>query len=403
MAVRQVRIQDEVYRYFKMKVRLFPDGRIHSAYLDMVKHPPEGVEYVGDFEFSPGTSYDMNNKDIVRKVLDVVEFPYLFNIDCASSMRSVSHPQGCDTSDCLIHSCQKLLWTKSDFVVDIEHGNPFMGAYHVHKYRYPQFRRIVDKILSADNCKAILPWSGTAAVSFMLNFMFLRGGVFDKIRVINPAVEYVGEKKKFSEFTFMFVAGGSFYAKGGLQTLQAFELLRRDFGDDVHLIMMGEIPDEIYTRYGHINGLHLMGRMPREKLLNTLSHSHCLVLPSHADTFGMTVLEAKARGVPTIMADSFAADEVVTHGHTGYLVGVDRNVDLRFDNYGRKRMGKGEFHRQFDNYVPDALHVTEIMNAMDAMIYCHDRLGKNCLEEIQRGKFSINVRNKALKEVYEGE
>ena len=387
MAVRQVRVQDEVYRYFKMKIRLFPDGRIHSAYLDMVKHPPEGVEYVGKFEFSPGTSYDMNNKNMVRKVLDMVEFPYLFGIE----------------SDCLIHSCQKLLWTKSDFVVDIEHGNPFMGAYHVHKYRYPQFRRIVDKILSAENCKAILPWSGTAAVSFMLNFMFLRGGVFDKIRVINPAVEFVGARKKFNRFTFMFVAGGSFYAKGGLQTLQAFELLRRDCGEDAHLIMMGEIPDEIYSRYGHINGLHLMGQMPREKLLNALSHCHCLVLPSHADTFGMTVLEAKARGIPTIMADSFAADEVVTHGYTGYLVGVDRTIDLRFDNYGRKRIGKGEFHRQFAGYIPDALHVTEILHAMSDMIFSHKNMGRNCLDEVRNGKFSVGVRNKALKEVYEGE
>ena len=175
-----------------MRVKLFPDGRIHSAYLDMVKHPPQGIEYIGDYTFSPGTSYDMNNKDMVRKALDILELPYLLRV----------------RSDCLIHSCQKLPLTNSPFVVDIEHGNPFMGAYHVHKYRYPQFRHIVDKILSAGNCKAILPWSNTASVSFMLNFMFLRGGVFDKIRVIHPAVEFVGARKKFDRFTFMFVAGG---------------------------------------------------------------------------------------------------------------------------------------------------------------------------------------------------
>lgn len=376
-----------------MKIRLFPDGRIHSAYLDMVNHPPEGIEYTGQFEFSPGTSYDMVNKDIVRKAADLMELPYLFRIDSGE----------------LIHSCQKLLWTKSDFVVDIEHGNPFMGGYHVHKYKYPQFRGIVSEILKRDNCKAIMPWSVKARNAFMKNFEFLgKDFMYDKLRVVCPAVEYVGECRKFDKFTFIFVAGGSFYAKGGLQTLQAFEFLKRTCDEDFDLIMIGEIPQEILDKYSEAErsdmGLWLYSSMHRNVLLSILGSCHCLVLPSHADTFGMTVLEAKARGIPTIIADNFSAKEVVWHRETGLVVDIDRTVNPRFDDLGRKRIGKDEFHKQFEKYIPDAMHVIEIANAMLDMMDAgvSAMMGHKCLDEIKDGKFSINRRNCLLKKIYEG-
>ena len=377
-----------------MRVKLFPEGNIHSAYLDMVKHPPEDIEYVGEFNHSQGSSFDIKNKKIIVKALDIFKMPFIFNVD------------GSEVD--MIHSCQKLLLTDSDFVIDIEHGNPFMGAYSIDKHKYLIFRKIVSKILEKDNCKAILPWSIRAMTAFTYNFGFLGKNVLeDKTRVVYPAVEYIGLSNRFDKFTFIFVAGESFYAKGGLQVLEAFDFLKKNYKDDFDLIVVGNIPKDILIKYPEDIkeklGLQIYAPLNRKTLLELIERCHCLLLPSHGDTFGITALEAKARGVPAIMADSFSATEIVQHNSTGYIILPDNNVNQWFDIYGRKRMNKTQFHSQFKHYKPDSMHVLQLALNMLNMMNGNNafRMGKRCLEEIDSGKFSIKARNSMLKEVYE--
>ena len=398
-----------------MKVKLFPDGRVHSAYFDLVNHPPDGVEYVGNFDHLYRTLNPSGN-DIARYVLDSLRLPYVFNINtdgfdlihCVSnSKREFEHSDQIPKWN-LIHSCQKLIHTKSDFVIDIEHGNPFMGAYCIDKYKYLQFKYIVSKILSKDNCKAILPWSVKAMTAFTYNFSFLDKHILeDKLRVIYPAVEYIGIGKKFDKFTFIFIGGESFYAKGGLQVLEAFEFLKKNYTIDFDLIMIGTIPIDIKDKYSTYEmskmGLWLFDPMQRGILLDTMKKCHCLLLPSHGDTFGITVLEAKAMGIPSIMANSFSASEIVSHEHTGYIISHDKNINSWFDIYGRKMMNKTTFHSQFKKYKPDSIHVLELIYSMLNMMEDNNafRMGKRCLDEIDSGKFSLKARNSMLKEVYE--
>lgn len=369
-------------------IKLFPDGKIHSAYLDMVTHPPDGINYIGDF--SHAKPFVVDGGKFGRKVLDYLMLPYVFPID----------------SPYLIHSCQKLLRTNADFVVDIEHGNPFMGAYNVFKHKYQPFRAIVKKILTADNCKAIMPWSKAAETAFRSNFDFLGKETLDKIKTIYPTTPCVGIKKKFDKFTFIFVGGESFYAKGGLQTLFAFIFLRSYYGIDAELVMIGNVPQSVKDMFSdivrHDLGLWFIGPMQRQVLLDTISHCHCLVLPSHGDTFGMTILEAKARGVPAIMADSFSASELVTHRKTGLIVECDDKINRWFNSFGCKRMGKTEFHSQFEDYIPSNLHILKVASAMASMY--ENKCGsmpQRCIKESRHGKFSIRERNKRLKDVYE--
>jgi glycosyltransferase involved in cell wall biosynthesis len=370
-------------------IKLFPDGKIHSAYLDMVTHPPEGVNYMGDF--SHARPFVVDGGSWFRRAADYLMMPYVFTVE----------------SPYLIHSCQKLLNTKSDFVVDIEHGNPFMGPYNVFKHEYQPFQAIVKKILSADNCKAIMPWSKAAQAAFIWNFDFLGDKtLFDKLKVIYPATPSIGIGRKFDKFTFIFVGGESFYAKGGLQTLLAFLFLKKQHNMDADLIMIGNIPQKIKELFTipqmHELGLWMIGPVRRQVLLDTMSLSHCLVLPTHGDTFGMTVLEAKARGLPSIMVDSFSANELITHNKTGLIIEPDEAVNKWFDEMGCKRMGKNEFHSQFNDYNPSNLHVMRLALAMSKML--KDKCGnmpQHCIKESRHGKFSVRERNKKLKEVYE--
>jgi glycosyltransferase involved in cell wall biosynthesis len=370
------------------RVRLFPDGKIHSIYLDMVRYPAKDIEYIGLFEYSPGSALNIDRKNSFRSMADYFMLPYVFNL----------------TSDCFIHSCQKLIHTKSDYVIDIEHGNPFGGYSNIWKCHYQPFRFIVKKLLLKDNCKHILPWSYAAKGAFCHNYGFLGNKfLYDKVDVIYPATAKCESlPNRFNEFTFLFVAGQSFYAKGGLAVLEAFS--RVNYIDkQANLIIVGDIPDYIKIKYHRVLGISFYDHMPRANLLDLMSCCHVLLFPSTGDTFGMTLLEAKARGLPAIVVDSFSAKEIVENGKTGIVLKPDSNIELWFDGRGCKRFNKDIFHNQFFNYKPSDRHIDDLKKSM--MVFINERntlkrMSDGCLRDIDNGKFSIDYRNKALAKAY---
>jgi len=118
----------------------------------------------------------------------------------------------------------------------------------------------------------------------------------------------------------------------------------------------------------------------------------------------MVLIEAMARGVPSIVADNFAATEVV--GDAGLIIEKDHNVNEWFDENGGKRFGKGRFHDQFRDgiYQPHFYQVTDLAYAMSLYMDNRGLLKKRseaALNEVKSGRFSINTRNKLLKEIYE--
>jgi len=373
-----------------MKIRLFPNGGVHSAYLDMIDNPPEGIEYVGEHSYAPGSAFKVGGRGLISWVLDALDLPYVVPLN----------------SDYFVHSCQKLIHTNADFVIDTEHGNPFMGSDNINKHKSALFRSLVSKILLKDNCKGVLPWSEKAAGAFCMNFDFL-GDRFltEKVIVARPTtIPCRSMTKKFDKFTFLFIGGYSFYAKGGLQTLAAFNHLV-DLGHDAELIMVGDVPEHLKMKYNDVKGVWFYTRLQRTTLLDLMSKCHCLVQPSVGDTYGMSLLEAKARGVPAIVVDSFAEAELVENGKSGMVLKPDMNLKLRFDNYGRKILSKDAFHSQFRSYNPSFKHVYDLMHTMKNLVLNPNTasvMGEEAFKEIDGGRLSIAKRNEALKKVYEG-
>lgn len=373
-----------------MRIRLFPSGKVHSAYLDLVNHSPEGVQFIGNFSYSTGSFVDFSGKDTIASILDWFNLPYIFFME----------------SDYPFHSCQKLLSTNVNYVIDIEHGNPFMGSENVFKHKHEVFRWLTKRILNNKNCKMIMPWSNIAKDAFCLNFDFLGDDLLDeKVRVVYPATfPFSDDVEKYRNFTFIFIAGRSFYPKGGVQTLESFKMLL-DLRIDANLIVVGAVPDKEKIKYSSIKEIIFYPHIDRIKLLDMLAKCHCLVLPSMGDTFGMVLLEAKARGIPAIVVDSFSAKEIVEHDVTGIVIEPDYSIYPWFDINGRKQISKSGFHSQFSTYVPSLEHVSKLSNAMLNMIDSPNSLrimGMNAKNETKNGRFSLWVRNKVLKDIYEG-
>jgi len=63
-----------------------------------------------------------------------------------------------------------------------------------------------------------------------------------------------------------------------------------------------------------------------EGLRRELKQAHLAIMPSHAESFGLSIAEASAAGIPVVAYEAGSVPEVVAHGVTGWLAPL-RQVD----------------------------------------------------------------------------
>lgn len=68
---------------------------------------------------------------------------------------------------------------------------------------------------------------------------------------------------------------------------------------------------------GHVA---LLGAVPNDQVAAHLRRCHVLVMPSFYEAFGIAYLEAMSFGLPVIASTAGAAHELITPGHTGFLI-----------------------------------------------------------------------------------
>ncbi len=66
--------------------------------------------------------------------------------------------------------------------------------------------------------------------------------------------------------------------------------------------------------------VHFWGKVEDRQLVDLFRTSHVLVVPSSYEGFGIVYLEGMGFGLPAIGSQAGAAQEIITHGLTGYLV-----------------------------------------------------------------------------------
>src|SRR5690554_373211 len=71
----------------------------------------------------------------------------------------------------------------------------------------------------------------------------------------------------------------------------------------------------------------ILGFQSREKIIELLDESHCFVLSSHSETFGVVIIEAMARGLPAISSRIDGPTEII-NDMNGYLFEPDNANDL---------------------------------------------------------------------------
>lgn len=103
--------------------------------------------------------------------------------------------------------------------------------------------------------------------------------------------------------------------------LEAFKKLEES-ENNLSLFIIGDGPylSVLKEKYYGTNNIIFTGRIERSELPKYYSSADIFLFPSESDTFGMSVLEAQACGLPCIVSDKGGPQEIIKDGLTGKVV-----------------------------------------------------------------------------------
>ena len=192
-----------------------------------------------------------------------------------------------------------------------------------------EFSDKVNKYLKAtvDNCDSFY------CVSTKLrDNVYARTGLSDGIEILPNMVDDLFQYKQLNNdrFTYTFI-GTLNENKRIIQLIKCFEQVRKA-NYDVVLKIAGDGPQleqvkELINNSDELrNSVQVLGLLTRDKVLDLLTNTYVLVLPSAFETFGVVCIEAMAVGRPVICTRNGSADFV--DDSNGVLIDVDSDEQL---------------------------------------------------------------------------
>ncbi len=129
-------------------------------------------------------------------------------------------------------------------------------------------------------------------------------------------------------------------------------LIKTIAGTRLHAVVVGGGPllsylQNLSRRFGVDKRIHFVGSIPSNELPKFYAEAKVLVLPSLAEGLPLVGLEAMASGLPLLGWRISGIDEVINHGHNGFLIRLgdiehlrQRLVQLFEDASLRRTMGR---------------------------------------------------------------
>jgi glycosyltransferase involved in cell wall biosynthesis len=115
---------------------------------------------------------------------------------------------------------------------------------------------------------------------------------------------------------FIFVFVGSASERKGFGTVLAAIDALNDAKLDIELWVAGNL----YSKVSQRTKIKILGMLSHKDLSDVLRQVHCLVLPSHHDSFGLAVLEGLASGIPVIVSEMVGAKQLIIEGEDGFII-----------------------------------------------------------------------------------
>lgn len=282
------------------------------------------------------------------------------------------------------------------------------AAFNVLGLPLPRSVRVacIKHLLLRDNCRRVVFWSHAGKATLQSY-----GGIDDerllrKVTVVHPAVRAVADSaiRYRDDSAVRLLFSGDFFRKGGANVIDAFEIAQQQYPSIQLRVCCDESIDfntpnvamrqEYLARMAANPGIRMMGRIPRQQLVEeVLPDTDIYLLPTYAETFGMSLLEAMAFGIPVIATNHFAIPEMIDDEVSGLLIDTAR----------------WDADRLFKGYVVDQIpadfreHVTAgVLSRLLRLIesaQLRKTIGRAALA-VARSRFSFETRNSRMLEIY---
>ncbi|KKN23700.1 hypothetical protein LCGC14_0902250 [marine sediment metagenome] len=373
------------------KVFFEPAGKIHPSQFNLINYPPEGYEFVTSKTPMDGFISNSFIFDNIRlQVLDRLMPLTLAKSYIDKYLRPI--PKGIDLLYCYNHISPR----KIPYVIHIEWANVIVGR---DLKWFNLFKKKVEKELQSELCRKILVWSPEAGQS--LNYHFDR--LEDKIEVIPPAYPSIPPFKKDWNHTTIIILfmgttflGRDYIEKGGDSTLQVFNQLRKKH-NNIELIIRAKPPRRVER---DIPGVTFYdSHIPRNLMERLYQIADILLNPTHL-MHNTVPIEAMAYGIPIV---GTSMSNYVEDGKTGLVV---HNIE-RLPYFKNNMLTSETTKRSWlikQTLKTDPKTIWGLVDATSSLIedsLLRKTLGTQAKAEVDSGRFSIENRNKKLREIFD--
>ncbi len=269
-------------------------------------------------------------------------------------------------------------------------------------------------LIASDNCKKIIALSECNRKiqdEFLKKFdKEIQEKIKRKIIVIKPPQKLLLTKeeliRKFAntknEIKFLFI-GNQFFRKGGEQIINVFNKLIKKYKSKIKLIIISNItPDLEFTRINdgkakervikfiNDNEEHIQWyqNLENDKVLEIAKECDVGLLPTFADTYGYSVLEMQAAGMPVITTNVRAMPEI---NNAGWIckIPINKFGEALYSKEDSLNETKEILEKELERIVREILEDTDIIK----------KKGLDAYEYISKNHNPIDYGNK-LYEIY---
>ena len=153
--------------------------------------------------------------------------------------------------------------------------------------------------------------------------------------VVDPAVFYPGNKAPANPFTFLHLSNLRDDQKNFSGIIEAVEKLTKTRSDFMLKVItdnsdFGDFHDQIATK-GLNDFFQFLPPMAPSQVADTMRNSHCFVMFSYYETFGIVLPEAFMCGLPAVFTDSGGVGSEVNSGYEGIQINPG-DVDMLYNS-----------------------------------------------------------------------
>ena len=201
--------------------------------------------------------------------------------------------------------------------------------------------------LKSPSCKRIIAWSQAAAEferDLLTELPFEdREVILNKMTVLHPPQELLVERPvdrryNSSQPIRFGLVGDFFFRQGGKEILLAFDHLIKEEHAPIKLVLVSSLRLDTYAAQEteedrnwaikfiqeNSDWIEHYQNIPHDQVMELMKGCDIGLLPTYADTYGLSLLEAQACGLPVISTDVRALPEI-NNTEVGWIIRVPKN------------------------------------------------------------------------------